>query len=46
MTWKELKEKVESLGVKDDDEIWFIDIGDFGDLHVERHREDGAVGIS
>ena len=26
MTWKEFKEIVESYGVKDDMEIWYIDI--------------------
>ena len=25
MTWKEFKSKVEALGVRDEDELWFID---------------------
>lgn len=31
MTWAEFKAKVESQDVKDDDEIWYIDVSfDFG----------------
>ncbi|HLJ73184.1 MAG TPA: hypothetical protein VKU62_01265 [Thermoanaerobaculia bacterium] len=26
MTWKEFKAKIEALGVKDDDEIWYVDL--------------------
>lgn len=26
MTWKEFKERVEAEGVKDEDEIWYIDV--------------------
>jgi len=29
MKWKEFKETVEKADVKDDDEIWYIDIGNF-----------------
>ena len=35
MTWKEFKAKVESLGVKDDDNIWYIDIGFDDDFQVK-----------
>ena len=28
MTWKEFKEAVESKGINDDDQLWYIDCGD------------------
>lgn len=42
MTWKEFKEEAERMGMKDDDEVWFIDIhGLDGNFKVE---EDPALG--
>lgn len=32
MTWKDLKEKIEEAGVKDDSEIRYIDFTDWGCL--------------
>ena len=48
MTWAEFKKCVDDAGVKDDDEIWFIDITyptDKGSLHIF-HDENGDLGIS
>jgi len=28
MTWKDFKDKCEMQGIKDDDNIWYIDISD------------------
>lgn len=39
MTWKEFKERVEAEGVKDEDELWYIDVvGGEGIMHVEDSR--------
>ena len=40
MTWKEFKAAVERAGVKDDEELWYIDFS--GDPH---HGFDGAPTI-
>lgn len=37
MTWKELKEKVEAEGVKDDDLVWYIDVSSYDTVQVESH---------
>lgn len=37
MTWAELKKKIEELGIKDDDEIWYIDVNAHDEIEVERH---------
>lgn len=29
MTWKEFKEKIETNGIKDEDEIFYIDTGNY-----------------
>ena len=39
MTWGELKKKVEELGVKDDAELWYVDVN-FSDQHVNLNPED------
>jgi hypothetical protein len=38
-TWREIKEAVEALGVKDEDEVAWIDIGD---LPYDAQRVDKA----
>jgi len=42
MNWKEFKERVESQGVKDEDEIWYIDISFDDDF--ECHNSDERLG--
>lgn len=51
MTWAEFKVRVENLGVKDQDEIWYIDIeaGAFGsltpdDVDVVKSPEGWGIG--
>ena len=43
MTWKEFKEKVESLGVRDTDCIEYIDVA--GRCAIGVDKEDGVVTI-
>ncbi len=43
MTWKEIKQKIESLGVKDDDRISYIDIDSWG--FIEASFKDGGWNI-
>jgi hypothetical protein len=50
MTWQEFKEAIEAAGVKDDDEIWYIDVSfptkeDFeaGQIHVGRDEKMGIT---
>jgi len=38
MKWKEFKKKVELLGVKEEDEIWYIDISFDDEIYVN-YRE-------
>lgn len=40
MTWKQIKEKIEKLGIKDDDEIEFMDIGAQGPSIAEKDSFD------
>ena len=43
MTWKEFKVAVEAQGVKDDEQIFYIDTGNFPEsVHVDRDPEDGV----
>jgi len=46
MNWKEFKEEVESQGVHDYDELWYIDVGNptKGFIRVERFSN-GTVRI-
>ncbi len=44
MTWKEFKERVEELGVRDDDRISMIDVGSGWPFVIERD-EHGCVDI-
>jgi len=46
MTWKELKDCLEKKGVKDDDEILYIDvhIDHIGEIKITKH-ESGALQI-
>jgi len=43
MTWLEFKNKAEILGVKDEDEIWYIDISFSDHFKIER---DEHLGVS
>ncbi len=49
MTWGEFKQAVDKAGVKDDEEIWFIDIsfpskGDFEQERITAGRQ-GNLGV-
>jgi hypothetical protein len=47
MTWEEIKRTVEKQGVKDSDEIAWIDVHPFGTDDVEVKRdEDGTIQIN
>jgi hypothetical protein len=43
MTWKEFKEEAERLGIKDDDEIWYIDIHGGEKLRVKADAQLGKA---
>lgn len=47
MTWKEFKEAVEAQGVKDEDEIWYIDVSEMHpeDFRIERRSYGGSENI-
>lgn len=42
MTWDELKEAISKAGVKDDDEIWYIDVS----FPEQRDFDKGVIGFS
>ena len=53
MTWREIKDKIESLGVADNTEIWLIEITSVEFIQVNNnsnfpylHLEDGVVSIT
>lgn len=43
MKWIEFKNKAESLGIKDEDEVWFIDVSFDNDFRLVR---DEQLGVS
>lgn len=48
MTWKEIKDKIESLGVKDEDVIQYIDIdstmfGSIKDIEADIKNEEWRI---
>ena len=45
MTWKEIKDKIESLGVADNTEIWLIEITAVEFIQVD-NRDDGTISIT
>ena len=42
MTWAELKEAIEKAGVKDDDEIWYIDVS----FPEQEDFDKGVIAVS
>ena len=44
MTWKEVKKQIEELGVRDNDEINWIDFSQFGRIDGKK-EEDGSWNI-
>lgn len=44
MTWAEFKAEVEQLGVKDEDEVWYIDTHPFPG-GFEARRKDGEENL-
>jgi len=47
MTWKEFKEQVEAQGVKDEDEIFYIDTGNYPErLSVSTPNDGHGVEIT
>jgi hypothetical protein len=45
MTWKDVKEQMEKLGVKDDTEIEMIDIDCYSHGSFELTEEDGMIAV-
>lgn len=44
MTWKEIKDKIESLGVTDDTKIWLIEIsGGVKFIEVDSKHEEVSI---
>jgi len=43
MNWKQFKDWMDAQGVKDDDQLWFIDVNLYGtgELHKAQKDEDG-----
>lgn len=37
MNWKEFKDKLEELRVKDDDELWYVDVHFDFPIEVKKH---------
>ena len=46
MTWKEFKEQVERLGLKDEDELWYIDIQGNEELDVKKDERHGWKAVN
>lgn len=48
MTWKELKEALERLGLKDEDTVWYIDVTfpTFDDLRVDHPKGSESLGAA
>ena len=44
MTWAEMKQKIEAAGVKDEDEVWYIDINGWEEFTAEQKINGWAIG--